>query len=275
MESWILKICTIFLSLTATAGNDLSSDGWIPIADGLDTARFTVPQKSSSGDSTIVIIRIDPSLWELKLLAISETGDGKGMSAKRWCENRDLTAATNAGMFDLDGTTHIGYMKSRSYTNSTHLNSYQSAAAFDPRRDTLPPFRIYDLDETPLDSVLAWYHSVVQNLRLIKRPAENRWSQQDRRWSEAALGEDDRGRILFIFCRPAYSMYDLNHILMSLPIGLVCAQHLEGGPEAQVYLKYGDIELELVGDHETGFITSNSKAWPIPNVIGIVPRDSM
>jgi hypothetical protein len=252
-----------------------SPDEWISIADGLDMARFPTSEKASSGDSTIVIIRIDPSLWTIRLLAGSETGDADGMSAKKWCESYGLTAAINAGMFDLDHTTHIGYMKSRTHTNSTHLNSYLSAAAFDPKHDTLPAFRIYDLDETPLDSVLAWYHSVAQNLRLIKRPAENRWSQQDRRWSEAALGEDDKGRMMFIFCRPAYSMYDLNHILMSLPIGLVCAQHLEGGPEAQIYLKHDEVELELVGDHETGFIKSNSKAWPIPNIIGIVPRSGM
>lgn len=251
----------------------LSADSWKPIAGGLDIARFAVSQEPSAGDSTITIIRIDPTIWDLKLLAISESGHDRGWSAREWCERHDLTAAINAGMFDLDRKTHIGYMRSAGYINSTRVNSYQSAAAFEPKRDTLPAFRLYDLDEMPLDSVIAWYHCVVQNLRLIKRPGANRWSQQDRRWSEAALGEDEDGRALFIFCRAPYSMYDLNKILLSLPIGLVCAQHLEGGPEAQLYLRHGDTVIDLVGDHESGFMQgANRLAWSIPNVIGIARK---
>lgn len=251
----------------------LSAENWKPIAKGLDMARFSAAPESLSGDSTITVIRIDPALWDVKLMTISESGRDRGWSAREWCERHDLTAVINAGMFDLDRKTHIGYMRSARHINSTRVNSYQSAAAFEPKRDTLPAFRLYDLDETPLDSVIAWYHCVVQNLRLIKRPGANRWSQQDRRWSEAALGEDEDGRVLFIFCRVPYSMHDLNKILLSLPIGLVCAQHLEGGPEAQLYLRHGETVIDLAGDHESGFMQGASPlAWPIPNVIGIVPK---
>lgn len=252
----------------------VSDDSWKKVADGLDIGRFRVAQETPSGDSTITIVRVDPKYWEMKLLAISESGGDRGMTAREWCEKYNLTAAINAGMFDIDNTTHIGYMKSKEHINSSRTNPYLSAAAFDPRRDGLPPFRIHDLDETPLDSVLERYHCVVQNLRLIKRPGENRWSQQDRKWSEAALGEDDQGRALFIFSGSPYSMYDLNKLLLSLPIGLVSAQHLEGGPEAQLYLKHGETVVNLAGNYESGFVQGNDFAWPIPNVIGIVPQSS-
>jgi hypothetical protein len=252
----------------------VSDDVWQNVAGGLDIGRFRVAKEAPSGDSTVTIVRIDPKLWELKLLAISESGGDHGMTAREWCEKYKLTAAINAGMFDVDYTTHIGYMKSKEHVNSSRTNPYLSAAAFDPRRDSLPLFRIHDLDKTPLDSVLDRYHCVVQNLRLIKRPRENRWSQQNRIWSEAALGEDDQGRALFIFCGSPYSMYDLNKLLLSLPIGLVSAQHLEGGPEAQLYLKHGDTTINLAGNYESGFVQGNEFAWPIPNVIGIVPRSS-
>ncbi len=69
-------------------------------------------------------------------------------------------------------------------------------------------------------------------------------------------------------------MHDLNEIILSLPIDLACAQHLEGGPEAQLYIEVGDRRVELVGSYETDFRKDdgNTYAYPLPNVIGIVPR---
>ena len=95
------------------------------------------------------------------------------------------------------------------------------------------------------------------------------------RLTEAALGEDSEGRILFIYCRSPYSMYDLNEALLSLPLGLVSAQHLEGGPEAQMYVDFGETHLELYGSYESGFNEDddNDVAWPIPNVIGITKKN--
>ena len=47
-------------------------------------------------------------------------------------------------------------------------------------------------------------------------------------------------------------------------------------PEAQIYLKIGDTEIDLFGSYETGFREddSNAVAWPIPNVLGIKQRVS-
>lgn len=69
-------------------------------------------------------------------------------------------------------------------------------------------------------------------------------------------------------------MHDFNDLLLALPIDLQCAQHLEGGPEAQLYVRTDALELELVGSYETGFSPSdgNDAAWPIPNVLGLVRR---
>ena len=66
-------------------------------------------------------------------------------------------------------------------------------------------------------------------------------------------------------------MHDLNREILSLGIGVVCVQHLEGGPEAQVYIGLPGFELEMVGSYETGFNPNddNDTAWPIPNVIGV------
>jgi hypothetical protein len=124
------------------------------------------------------------------------------------------------------------------------------------------------------DSIRRHYASAVQNLRLIKRPGSNQWGRQTRKWSEAALGEDDSGRILFIFLRAPLSMHDFNRELLKAGIGVVAAQHLEGGPEAQLYLHVGKAKLELFGSYETSFREddSNKVPWPVPNVLGVRGR---
>jgi hypothetical protein len=182
-------------------------------------------------------------------------------------------------MFKTDGNTHVGFMRFREHVNNGKVNSYLSVAAFDAHDPTSPaPFRIFDLDapQITLQSILKDYDSAVQNLRLIKRPGWNQWGQQGRMWSEAALGEDASGRVLFLFSRTPFSMHDLNQELLSAGIGIVAAQHLEGGPEAQLYLQVGELKLEMFGSYETSFVEndSNAKPWPIPNVLGVRPRTS-
>jgi phosphodiester glycosidase len=98
-----------------------------------------------------------------------------------------------------------------------------------------------------LEFILKDYRSAVQNLTIIKRLGRNQWGQQDRMWSEAALGEDSSGHVLFLFSRAPFSMHDLNQQLLSTGIGLVAAQDLEGGPEAQLYLRVGEMQLESFG----------------------------
>jgi len=248
---------------------------WDSLAPGLEIAFFKGSWDTPVSDTTITILRIDPAQWELRFLCLSELDADNSLTARQWCERHDLVAATNAGMFAGDFRTHVGYMKSGDHVNNAKANHYQSAVAFGPIVADQPYLRVFDLDTVDLGTIKQKYGNIAQNLRLIKRPGINRWSAQSKIWSEAALGEDSAGRLLFIFTSSPFSMHDLNGILLSLPIDLVCAQHLEGGPEAQLYVRYGDTEYEFFGSYETGFRESagNEHGWPIPNAIGIVRRE--
>jgi hypothetical protein len=252
-------------------------DQWKLLAPGLEWTIINASQNSSKGDSRITVIRVDPSKWELLFAGTSQAGERLPKTAKEWCESNNLTLAINAGMFGEDGSTHIGYMKYRDHINNSHLNSYKSVIAFDPKDDrSVPSVKIFDLDSSgvTIQSILKGYKSMAQNLRLIKKPGINVWPQQDREWSEAAIGEDKDGNLLFVFSRSPFSMHDFNQELLSSGIGIIAAQHLEGGPEAQLYLKINGVELDLSGSYETNFNENNdyNSAWPIPNVFGLQPR---
>ena len=271
----ILLAVAILLAVFCGLAADTPS-GWQSLAPGMEFKSFKTGKPSMVGDSRITILRIDPNLWELEVAGISETGEPAGHTAREWCEKRNFSAAINAGMFAADGKTHLGYQRFREHINNSRANNYQSVAAFDPLDSKLPRFRIFDLDASGITfhDILRDYASVVQNLRLVKRPGANQWSQQDKQWSEAALGEDSAGRILFIYSRSPFSMHDLNRELLAAGIGLVAAQHLEGGPEAQLYVLVGGTEIETFGSYETSFKQNdeNPAAWPVPNVLGVRPR---
>ena len=251
--------------------------GWAEVAPGLELGRFPAGQGSGAAAEAVTVVRIDPARWDLQVHGSSARDRPGNLTVAGWCRELGLVAAVNAGMFDIDYRTHTGYLRCRDHVNNPNRNGYQSVSAFGPRRAGLPRFRIFALDETEFAAIDGDYDCVIQNLRLIKRPRENRWQQQPKKWSEVALGEDARGRALFIFCRRPFSMHDLNRILLDLPLDLVCAQHLEGGPEAQLYLQLGEREIELVGTFEAAFGEGegNTFAWPVPNVIGVVPRSDL
>ena len=269
-------VAVLLLSLLGAACALAGDDSWQSVAPGMELKHVKASKASIVGDSRIAVLRIDPNRWELEFAGISQTGEASGHTAREWCDKRKFMAAINAGMFMADGKTHLGYLRFREHIHSGHANQYQSVAAFDPRDSKLPRFRIFDLDEpgVSLQNILRDYASAVQNLRLVKRPGVNQWAQQDREWSEAALGEDTAGRILFIYSRSPLSMHDLNRELLAAGIGLVAAQHLEGGPEAQLSVQAGSTQLEMFGSYETSFRQndSNSAAWTVPNVIGVRPR---
>ena len=247
------------------------------IDEGISYQTFKANQQSIIGSSEITIIKINPKLYNVKLFS-SDVYEHNNLTVKEWAETHGLTIAINAGMFQSDHSSNVGYMKQGEYINNPYINHYQSVAAFNPKNSNMPPFKIFDvekingvLNKDTVRYVINNYETVVQNLRLIKRPRENRWPKQFKIWSEIALGEDSNGNILIIFSRSPYSMHDLNNMLLDLPIEIQCAQHLEGGPEASLYLKTDNIELEYSGSYESNFFENNSNStfWEIPNIIGI------
>jgi hypothetical protein len=265
------------LVLLAIVASATATPGWTTLEPGLELGVFEAAERAPVGDSRITVLRIDPARWDLELVGVDEDAGSAPRTARDWCRAHDLAAAINAGMFAIDHATHVGYLRSRGRVRNGHVSRFESVAAFDPVAGAgQPRFRIFDLDDPAVSmaDILASYASAVQNLRLVKRPGENRWSPQDRRWSEAALGEDAAGNVLFIFSRSPFTMHDLNRELLALDLDLVAAQHLEGGPEAQLFVSAGGRELEQFGSYETAFREDdgNMEAWPVPHALGIRRR---
>ncbi|MGE4298643.1 MAG: phosphodiester glycosidase family protein [Desulfovibrionaceae bacterium] len=252
-----------------------AADTWKTLEPGLEYGTFPTSDTPDNAAAPLHILRIDPNYFDFTLLTAKERGVQR--TAAAWVHDYNLLAAVNAGMFQQDGVTNVGFMRSPTHTNNPASNHYQSLFAFQPTPDAgagAPRARLFDLDSDAFQRIAATYTGMVQNLRLIKRPGKNRWGQQPTKWSEVALGQDAAGRILFIFSRAPLSMHQFNNRLLALPLDLQCAQHLEGGPEASLVVAHPALRLSLWGSFETSFNENdgNPDPWPIPNVLGIVRR---
>lgn len=265
----VLLWATCFSASAITA----DEDPWRCLEEGLYLGEFDAPQKSDLGDSIITVVKIDPKFFSLALYCAKEHGDAR-LTAKQWCKQFRLTAAVNAGMFQTDGLTSVGYMKNFAHLNNTYLNKHNTVLAFNRITDEVPEVQIIDRRCQDFEQLRNKYNTLVQSIRMISCRQENVWSRQPKKWSTVAIGMDKHGNVLLLFSRSPYSVHDFINILLDLPISIYNAMYLEGGPEASLCLSAGGLEIERFGSFETSFFESddNSIAWPIPNVIGIVKK---
>ena len=272
VASSFLSISSILICLAVVSSNAISENGpWRKMENGLFLGQFDPVYEPPVKDSKIFVLKIHPRYYSFKLLCASELGKMR-LTPKEWCKKYNLVAAINAGMYQQDGLTNVGYMKNYSHLNNPRLNSaYKAVLAFNRVEVGVPEIQIIDLTCQDFEALRPKYQTFVQGIRMISCRQENVWSQQDRRWSLAVLGVDKEGHVLFILSEAPYSGYDFNRVLLSLPLSIFNATYLEGGPEASLYFSAAGMELEKVGIYGTDLKGSavRSSAGPIPNVIGI------
>jgi len=237
-----------------------------------------VAQDEDPNDTRLHVVRIDPARARLAAQFASRL-DGEKRTTRVWSAERKLAAAINLGMFQQDHLSNVGYARTAGHVNNPRWNNYQSVFLAGPKEEGLPRAQLIDLDQPGARELVEKYRTVVQNLRLIKRDGTegagvNVWGASEKSWSEAAVAMDRRGRILFLFCRDANTMRDFNRKLLGLPLEIVRAMHVEGGPEASLSLHAGGVNLDFYGSEETGFFdNSNAEQWSIPNVLGVLREE--
>ena len=242
---------------------------WKPISPGAEYRTFVFEPKSESS-GVVHVVRIDLGKAQLAFGLRSKAG-GEARTTAQWAKEQRLSVAINAGMFATDHSSNVGRLVDGDHVNQAAFNHYQSVLVFGPKKPGLPRAQLVDLDEPGAKELIAQYGSAAQNLRLIKSPGLNQWKKNDRAWSEAAIAEDKQGRLLFLFSREGHEMAKWNEWVLALPLQVVKAMHVEGGPEASLSVHCGGVDLDLAGSYETGFNPNekNQDQWDLPNVVGV------
>lgn len=270
-------VCMIVAAATIPSEAQENQPRWHVLETGLEYGAFPSPHPSKIGDSLIRVLRIDPRKFELRLLNASAPEHVRSLTAKEWCQQNGLVAGINASMYQADRRTSVSFMRTKTHTNNPRLSKDMTILAFDRQSPDIPLVKIIDRQCEDFDVWKNKYGTLVQSIRMISCKGKNVWSQQEKKWSTAAIGIDNQGKVLFIHVRSPFRTYDLINSLKVLPLELSRLMYVEGGKEAQLYVQSGDQAYEFTGIYETGFDGSNQRdyAWSIPNVIGIVRRSQM
>lgn len=255
---------------------------WRTVQAGVDHAVLGGKDLGLGPDERIHAVRIDPERAPL-VAAMASAIDRRPRTAAEWCRERGLAVAINLGMYREDFLTNVGHARISRHTNNRRWSkSYKSALLFEPRKQGIPAALMVDLDAPDAQARVAEYGAAVQNLRLIRAPGVSVWTPQERRWSEAAVAMDRRGRILFLFTQRPYDMAELNAKLLALPLELTHAMHVEGGPKASLSIHTGGVDVDLSGSFETSADAGKVEdqvdgdgeqtQWPMPNALGVARR---
>jgi hypothetical protein len=246
---------------------------WQHIDPGLSLGKFTPNLKSRLQDKDVVILKMDPQVYALKLLCASEHG-GRLLTIKEWAEEFDLKAAINAGMYQAsDFSKSTGYMKNYDHVNNPYIHpGYGAFLVFNAEDAELPDVQMIDRRlQKDWKRLMEKYGSVVQNYRMISFGKKRGWPRQAQISSVAAIGMDKSNQVLFILSRSSYSIHDFIHILLDLPISIDSAMYAEGGPQASLVLRTKKVTGMWIGDCD-GERYDITPGCEIPNVIGIVKR---
>jgi uncharacterized protein YigE (DUF2233 family) len=268
----IIACCIAALGLICSPGAPVLPDMTIPWQEadsGLLVAEFDYVFKNDP--YAITLIKIDPKQYSFKLLCAAQSGK-QSYTTKEWAEKHQMLATVNAGMFQQNGLTSVGFMKNFDHVNNPKLSSANTVLAFNPVDESIPEVQIIDRECQNFSELRNKYQSFLQSIRMISCNGQNVWNKLDSKWSVLALGMDTQGNILFLFSRKSNSVHDFIEILMTLPLSLKSAMYLEGGPQASLYLSTPKMTLQREG--ALGSLEENSLPFPlpVPNVIGIFKK---
>ncbi|MCX7944212.1 MAG: hypothetical protein N2746_06865 [Deltaproteobacteria bacterium] len=230
------------------------------IIDGVEYKKYDL-KNFSKYEGELHIFRINPIKVKPEVYTSKEYNI-QPLTAAEWCKRFNLNIATNLGMYHKDFSTHVGYLRKENYINNPTFNTYKSLLLMDPTDKDLPYTTIADIDKESEKELMNKYKTVVQNLRLIKGKRINVWKKTNQLWPEAGIGIDSKNNIIIFFTATPITIFELNEILLKIPMDIIKAFHTEGGPPASLSVHIKDFHLDLSGN-----ITSNTQE-PIPNILG-------
>ena len=256
----------------------------VELAPGLvwQTKVAPIAPPLEAGDRCIRLLRIDPAHFELRVLTAFEHGEARG--APTWARDFGLTAAINTSMYRPSGRSTGILIHSGTVQNGKDTKKFGAFLAFDPAVEANEPSAPRPAvamfgrgcPDYDLAGIRAGYRSLVQNYRLLDCDGKAIDWKDPKMYSAAAVALDRQGHVVFLHVRTPYLMRDLTRMLTDpdLDLGLTAAMFVEGGPEASLHVRHGDFEQTWVGSYESGFQEhdDNRVSWPLPNVIGVVPR---
>ena len=270
----IINIFNCDLFAEETTDTTKTTIEWKTLSNGVWLCEMNMPDSSVVSDSKLTIVKVNPYLNDFKLLTASQHGR-KTRTAEEWGSEFNVDIVFNAGMYSLKNhVTSKGYLKNYNHKNNSRINpAYNIILAFNPKVDSIVPFKIFDLACTNFSTISSKYNSISQILRMVDCNGDPlRWDKRPgQKCSMIFIAQDNLDNLYLLFTRSPYTHNYMINLLLSLPINAKIAGYLEGGPETSLFINTDTVKISKYGSFVSKTYENdlNDHFWKIPNVIGI------
>lgn len=268
----LLTTCFAATQAYETYNEDSLLNSWKPLLSGLDLLEINAYTKPYVEDGKLTIIRIQPALFNFRLISTTETKLTK--PGQYWVESLGLNMLFNAGMYNLkDGRSHRYFMKNYKHLNNSNLSvTTNGIIAFNRKNESVPTFGLYDLTKSDWEMIDTSYNTIIQGLRMIDGDGcPVYWNDRVQSCSMIIIAQDRESNIYVIFSKTPFTQNQMIDNLLNLPIALINAVYLEGGSRSNLIVSTTKFKMKWVGSFgsDINSYNKNSTFFPFPNFIGL------
>ena len=247
-----------------------SSPQWRPLGQGLAFSEVQV-YFDQELVSTLAVVKIDPAVNSFRVF------HHKAQSLTSWQEEIQAPVVFNASYFNSAGKP-VGLIVTDGKPLGPLGNSQmQGMFVAEPQgmSPDLPRATILDLKATHLDfKKFPWKEGVQSFPLLLDYKGCIRVKESGKKSYRTVIAADRNGNILvFNTSENYFTLYKMAQFLRASSFGIDSALNLDGGAEAQLYIKTKDFEAYSPPSWKSrlGNIMDQEK-FLLPTVIGVFPR---
>lgn len=269
----LFLICWVWLAMPWAAGAEEwghTEIKWQPLGRGLSFTKVEV-LREEEGVTTLAVVKIDPGANTFRVFHHSP------QSITAWQQELKAVVVFNASYYYRDGTP-CGLV----ITDGKPLGPWRNARmrgmfVAEPKglSPDLPRATILDLTrDTITPQKLPWSQGVQSFPLLLDANERIRVHRSDKTARRSVIATDRQGNILVFNTNSGYfALYDLAQFLKESAFEVETALNLDGGTEAQLYIKTKDFEYFSPHAWETQLGTLlDRKEFQLPTVVAVFPR---
>ena len=243
---------------------------WQAIGRGLAFAQVEVLQEGEVV-AGLVVVKIDPASNAFRVF------HGPPQAITAWQETIQAPIVFNGSYYTRNGQPCGLVIADGKAIGPTHNRQMRGMFVAEPKgmSPDLPRATILDLETTPVDpKKLPWTQGVQSFPLLLDYKGKIRIKDSEKRAHRTVIATDRNGNILvFNTSNRFFSLFGFAEFLKHSEFNIDSALNLDGGAEAQLYIKTKDFAYFSPPSWENsiGNLIDEQKFW-LPTVMGVFPR---
>lgn len=273
----VRRILAFFLICWAWLGTPLMAGEWAhtppewrSLGRGLNFTEIQVSRNQEPVD-TLAVVKVDPAVNAFQVL------HGQPRSITIWQQELGAPVIFNASYYCRNAQPCGLILSNGKPIGPRHNSRMRGMFVAEPKglSPDIPRATILDLTITPINvKTLPWTQGVQSYPLLLDYKGHIRVRSSSKTAQRTVIAIDRHGYILIFNTNQAYfTLRDFAHFLKASTLEIDSALNLDGGSEAQLYIKTKDLEKFSPASWESalGNLLDQKKFW-LPTVVAIFPR---